>query len=216
MPEGKRPISALVYLYFQPFASTVRWLSSLLKFQTNQNLPICVARDHPVSHTAMCITQPDCCSWQNKVPTSSLELLQVNWIILILSRSYFGLILSCSSCNTSALVTHLLHLSTGISFLYAVTEHSGTHIIPSHRQFINLLLLTLVFLLNWANFSSWAASIFSKSWCFFSNSSTSDTESWIEKLSDMVVKNQVHQKRLCLNFSVLPILFSQLMILKFL
>lgn len=41
-------------------------------------------------------------------------------------------------------------------------------------------LLTPVFLCSWANFSSWAASSFSKSWCLWSSNSTSDTEFWGE------------------------------------
>lgn len=147
----------------------------------------------------MCTTHSFCCFWQKKASTSPLELLQASWTLLVYIQVSFSAALSA----VSALVTHLLHLSTGVlsSMEWLRPKHSRILIILFHTQLINLLLLTLVFLLSWANFSSWAASIFSKSRCFFSNSSTSDTESWMEKLSDMEVQNQVYQKRLYLRFS---------------
>lgn len=142
----------------------------------------------------MCTTHPFCCSWQKKASTSSLELWQGNWTLLILIQVSFSAALSALS--QLCLLIYSISAQDFHSYVeWLSPKHSSTRIILSH---INRLLLTLVFLLSCANFSSWAASIFSKSWCFFSSSSTSDTESWTEKWPDTVVLNQAKQTRLCL------------------
>lgn len=164
---------------------------------------------HLCSKGSPCFSHPCCWSWQKNISTSPLQFFK-------LVDLFWSTYRSCSVWNISALVTHLPHLSTGVHCYMEWHSNNDPHHPVFHAQLISLLLLTFVFLLSWANFSSCAASIFSKSWCFFSNSSTSDTESWMGKLPHTEVQNQIHLNRLCLRFSDLSILFSQVGVLKIL